>query len=242
VDFVTKPYQRDELLARVRTHLELYRLRHRLEQMVEERTAELRASERKVRSSLLDSIAAIAATVEMRDPYTAGHQRRVAQIAAAIARALKLDDDRIEGLYLASVVHDVGKIRVPAEILSKPGQLSKAEFSLIQDHVHAGHEILKAIDFPWPVADVVFQHHERLDGSGYPLGIKGDEILKEAKILAVADVVEAIMSDRPYRAGLGIEVALEEILRKRETAFAGDVVDACVRLFREEHWSPSSAT
>jgi putative two-component system response regulator len=234
VDYITKPYQREELLARVRTHLELYRLHHNLQQLVEERTNALRASEKKVRASLLDSIAAIAAAVEMRDPYTAGHQRRVALLAAAIARELQLPEDQIEGLYLAGVVHDVGKIMIPAEILYKPGKLSKLELSLIQGHVRSGHDVLKAIDFPWPIAATVFQHHERLDGSGYPQGLKSDEILLEAQILAVADVIEAMMADRPYRAGLGVEAALNEITSKRGTAYNSEVVDTCVKLFREE--------
>lgn len=234
VDYITKPYQREELLARVRTHLELYRLRHNLQQVVEERTEALRISERKVRASLLDSIAAIAAAVEMRDPYTAGHQRRVAQLAAAIARELQLPEEQIEGLYLSGVVHDVGKIMIPAEILYKPGRLNKLELSLIQGHVRSGYDILKAIDFPWPIATTVFQHHERLDGSGYPQGLQGDQILFDAQILAVADVVEAMMADRPYRVGLGIEAALEEISSKRGTAYSSEIVDACVRLFREK--------
>jgi len=137
------------------------------------------------------------------------------------------------------VVHDVGKIRIPLEILSKPSKLNELEFSLIKDHASSGHDILKAVEFPWPVAEIVWQHHERLDGSGYPRGLKGDQILLEARILAVADVVEAIMSDRPYRAGLGIDAALEVISRERGKAFCGEAVDACVRLFREQHWRPA---
>lgn len=237
VDYVTKPFQREELLARVHTHLELHRLRHRLEEMVVERTLSLQKSEMKLRSSLLDSISAIAATVEMRDPYTAGHQRRVAQLATAMARELGLPEQEIEGLYLASVVHDLGKIKIPAEILSKPGKLTHLEYALIQEHARSGHEILKAIDFPWPIAEIVLQHHERLDGSGYPQGLKGDQTLIEAKILAVADVVEAMTSHRPYRAGLGVAAALEEISRKRGIAFCEKVVDACVKLFREQGFS-----
>lgn len=237
VDYVTKPYQREELLARVRTHLELSRLRRRLEEMVDERTQSLRQSEKKLRNSLLDSISAIAAIVEARDPYTAGHQQRVARIAVAIAQELGMPEQQIEGLRLAGVVHDVGKIHVPAEILTKPGRLGALEFSLVKEHVRFGHEIMKAIDFPWPIAETVFQHHERLDGSGYPQGLTGDSILPEAKILAVADVVEAMMSHRPYRAGLGIDAALAEISNKRGIAFSADAVDACVRLFRERGFS-----
>ncbi|TXT41678.1 MAG: putative response regulator [Comamonadaceae bacterium] len=230
VDFVTKPYQREELLARVRTHLEVDRLRNHLEERVAERT-------QKLKTSLLDFIAAIASTVEMRDPYTAGHQRRVASLAAAIARELKLPEDQTEGLYLAGLVHDLGKIRIPAEILCKPGRLTALEFGLIQEHSNTGYDILKPIDFPWPIAQTVLQHHERQDGSGYPHGLKGEAILLEARILAVADVVEAMVSHRPYRAGLGVEVALEEITRHKGTLYDPEVVNACLSMFREQGYS-----
>lgn len=237
VDFVTKPYQRDELMARVRTHLELNRLRNHLEDLVEERTAELRESEKKLRLSLLESITALASIVEMRDPYTAGHQRRVAQLAVAIAHELHLPEDKVEGIHLASVVHDVGKIRVPAEILTKPGKLTELEFGLIKEHSRNGYEILKTIDFPWPIAQIVQQHHERLDGSGYPYGLKGEQLLTETMIVAVADVVESMNSHRPYRPGLGLDVALGEIEHGKGVKFPADVVDACIRLFREKHFS-----
>ncbi len=236
VDYVTKPYHREELLARVHTHLELNRLRHRLEDMVEERTQALKKSEAKLRTSLLDSISAIAATVEMRDPYTAGHQRRVAQIATAMAGLLGLTDQQIEGLYLACVVHDVGKIKIPAEILSKPGTLTQLEFALIKQHPQAGYEILKEVDFPWPIAQFVLQHHERFDGTGYPQGLKGDAILLEARIIAVADTIEAMASHRPYRAGLRIEAALTEISSRRGTLYDPAVVDAAIVLFREKEF------
>lgn len=234
VDFVTKPYQRDELLARVRTHLELNRLRHHLEDLVDERTVELRESERKLRASLLESITALAAIVEMRDPYTAGHQRRVAELAVAIAREMKLSDEMIEGIHLASVVHDVGKIRVPAEILSKPGRLTELEFGLIKEHAQNGFEILKTIEFPWSIAQIVLQHHERMNGSGYPRGLSGEQILLESRIVTVADVVESMISHRPYRAGLGLEAALAEIENNKGSLFDAAVVDACVRVFREQ--------
>ena len=229
VDFVTKPYQREELLARVHTHLEVNRLRNHLEELVEDRTSKLKAS-------MLDFITAIAATVEMRDPYTAGHQRRVANLATAIARELQMPEDQIEGLYLAGVVHDVGKMRVPAEILCKPGRLSVIEYSLIKEHPEAGFEILKSINFPWPIPQIVLQHHERQNGLGYPHGIHDTEILLEAKILAVADVVEAMMSHRPYRAGLGIDAALEAITNDRGKLYEPAVVDACLKLFREQDY------
>jgi putative two-component system response regulator len=230
VDFVTKPYQREELLARVRTHLEVDRLRNHLEDLVEERTRELRGN-------LLDFVTAIGATIEVRDPYTAGHQRRVAHLATAIAKELRMTEDQILGLKLASVVHDIGKIRVPAEILSKPGRLDQVEFDLIKRHPVTGYEILKSINFPWPIADVVLQHHERLDGSGYPSGLKAEEILHDAKIVAVADVVEAMVSHRPYRAGLGVDAAMEEIIRNRGLIYDSVVVDVCVKLFREQGYT-----
>lgn len=233
VDFVTKPYQREELLARVRTHLDLNHLRNHLEDLVEERTGELKESEKKLRASLLDSITALAATVEMRDAYTAGHQRRVAQLAIAIAKELQLPVEQIEGIHLAGVVHDIGKIRVPAEILSKPVPLTELEFAYIKEHPQNGYEILKSIDFPWPIAQIVLQHHERLDGSGYPHGLKSDQILLEARIIAVADVVEAMRSHRPYRPALGIDAALEEITRNRGVLYDPAVVDVCLKLFRE---------
>ncbi len=240
VDFITKPYQRDELMARVRTHLELNRLRHHLEDLVEERTAELRQSEKKLRTSLLDSVAGLAAIFEMRDPYTAGHQRRVAQLAIAIAKELQLPEEQVEGVHLAGVVHDVGKIRVPAEILSKPGRLNELEFGIIKEHAQNGYEILRTIDFPWPIAQIVLQHHERLDGSGYPQGLKGEQIMLQARIMAVADVVEAMWSHRPYRPALGLDAALEEIALNKGKLFDPAVVEACIKLFRELEFNFSS--
>jgi putative nucleotidyltransferase with HDIG domain len=231
IDFVSKPYQREELLARVRTHLELNHLRNHLEKLVVERTSELRKSEKALKSNLLDSITALAAIVEMRDPYTAGHQRRVAQLAVSIARELRLPEERVEGISLAGVVHDVGKNSVPNDYLSKPGRLTALEYSIIKEHSQNGYEILKTINFPWPIAQIVLQHHERMDGSGYPHGIKGDAILLEARILSVADVVEAMASHRPYRPALGVESALEEITRGRGTCYDSLVVDACLNLF-----------
>jgi len=233
VDFVTKPYQREELLARVRTHLEVDRLRNHLEELVKERTSKLIKSEKKLQKSLLDFVMAIAATIEIRDPYTAGHQRRVADLATAIAKKLNLSEEQITGLFLASAVHDCGKIRVPIELLCKPGRLNEIEFSFIKQHAEAGFEILKSIDFPWPIAQIVQQHHERQNGTGYPQGLASSSILLEAKILSVADVVEAMISHRPYRAGLGIEAALEEIIKNKDTFYDVTVVDACVTLFRQ---------
>ncbi|HEY5581208.1 MAG TPA: HD domain-containing phosphohydrolase [Rhodoferax sp.] len=193
-----------------------------------------------LRQSLEDSIKAIANTVEMRDPYTAGHQRRVGQLAVAIARELGLPEETIRGIELAASIHDLGKISVPAEILSKPGKLTAIELMLLKTHAQAGFDILKAIKFPWPIASMVLQHHERLDGSGYPQGLKGEQILLESRIMAVADVVEAMASHRPYRAALGIDAALQEIEQGRGTAFDTAVVDACIRLFAEKRFAFSS--
>ena len=203
----------------------------------EKRAAELAIANKELKDSLDDTMRAIAGIVEMRDPYTAGHQIRVADLAAAIARQMGLPDEQAHVIHLAGTVHDLGKINVPAEILSKPGKLTDLEFGLIKVHPQAGYDILKGIDFPWPIAQMVLQHHERLDGSGYPQGLKGDAILLEARILAVADVVEAIFAHRPYRPGLGIEVAMEEITKNRGIFYDPQAVDACVALFREQHYS-----
>lgn len=198
---------------------------------------ERRTAAEHLRKSLEDSTQAIAATVEMRDPYTAGHQRRVAQLAAAIAREIGFTEDRVHGLHLAGTVHDLGKISVPAEILSKPGRLNEFEFGLVKMHAQVGYEILKNVDFPWPIAQMVLQHHERLDGSGYPQGLKGDAMLPESRILAVADIVEAMSSHRPYRPGLGLESALAEIERNRGRYYDEQAVDVCLALFRENRFT-----
>ena len=190
-----------------------------------------------LQDSLEETVAAIASIVDMRDPYTSGHQTRVAGLAAAIAKQMGLPDDQVHSIRLAGVVHDLGKIRIPSEILSKPGKLNDIEFSLIKVHAQAGYDILQGIHFPWPIAQMVLQHHERLDGSGYPQGLKGDEILLEARILAVADVVEAMSSHRPYRPGLGIEAALDEITAKRGVYFDPAAADACLVLFRDQEYS-----
>ncbi|HEU0219556.1 MAG TPA: PAS domain S-box protein [Gallionella sp.] len=183
---------------------------------------------------LEDAIGAIAATLEQRDPYTAGHQRRVAQLAAAIAEEMGLAHEVLEGIHFGGLIHDLGKISVPAEILGKPGRLTDIEFGIIQVHAEAGYQIVKNIDFPWPVADMIHQHHERLDGSGYPQGLKGVEIALEARILAVADVVEAMSANRPYRPGFGMDAAIEEITRCRGTQLDAMAVDACLRVIREK--------
>lgn len=198
-------------------------------------------SSRKLQSTMTDLKKAFEGTfstmtkiLEIKDPYTAGHQQKVTQLARAIALEMKLPAERIDAVYYASLVHDIGKINIPSEILSKPVKLTNIEFSLIKSHTNYGWEILNNIYFPWPIADIVLQHHERFDGSGYPNGLKGREILLEARIITVADVVEAMASDRPYRPTLGIDKALEEIENKRGVWFMPEAVDACLTLFREK--------
>ncbi len=174
---------------------------------------------------------------EMRDPYTAGHERRVAEIAVAISAELGFDVSRQQGIRVAGNLHDIGKINIPAEILSKPSKLTDIEYSLVKFHAQASYDVLQHVAFPWPIAEVAFQHHERLDGTGYPRGLKGEEIIMEARILAVADTVEAMSSHRPYRAGLGIEKALAEIERGQDIIYDGTVVDACLKLFRQNGYN-----
>ncbi|MEW6186165.1 MAG: HD domain-containing phosphohydrolase [Thermodesulfobacteriota bacterium] len=187
-----------------------------------------------LRRAMEGIVQAMAATVDVKDPYTAGHQRRVADLARNIALELGLDQGKCEGIHMAGMIHDIGKLSVPAEILSKPTQLSPIEINLIRVHPQAGYDILKGVEFPWPVAQMVLQHHERVNGSGYPNGLKGEVILPEAMILAVADVVEAIASYRPYRPALGIEKALEEIETNQGILYDPAVVGGCLRLFREK--------
>jgi putative nucleotidyltransferase with HDIG domain len=193
----------------------------------------LRTSLKKSRRVFDETIHALAEAVEKRDPYTSGHQKRVARLASAIALEMGLAEKKIDGIRTAAVVHDIGKLSVPVEILSKPGQLSEAEQSILKTHPQAGYEILDGIEFPWPIARIVQQHHERMDGSGYPLGLQGDEILLEARILTVADVVEATSSYRPYRPANGITVALAEIVKYRGSRYSIEVVDACMGLFNK---------
>lgn len=184
--------------------------------------------------SLTKTVQALSQAVELRDPYTAGHQERAARIARAIAQEMTMDENRSRGLSLAASIYDVGKLGVPADILSKPGKLSEPEMAMVKGHAEAGRTILQGIDFPWPVAEIVLQHHERLDGSGYPRGLKGQQILLEARIIAVADVVEAMLSHRPYRGSLGLEKALDEIENGRGVLYDPEVVDACVKVFRRK--------
>jgi PAS domain S-box-containing protein/putative nucleotidyltransferase with HDIG domain len=191
----------------------------------------------KVRQSMGNISNAIVSTVEVRDPYTVGHQQRVSNLARAIAHEMGLSKDDVDAIRMAGTMHDLGKVNIPAEILSKPGQLSTIELNLVKMHPTIAYEILKKIEFPWPIAEIVYQHHERLDGSGYPRGLKGNSILLTGKILSVADVVESIASHRPYRPALGIKKALEEISSKRNIYYDAKVVDTCIRLFYEKNFS-----
>lgn len=195
---------------------------------------ELQQSYERLQKTIEDTIYTIGKIAETRDPYTSGHQKNVSQIATFIAQEMKLPQDKIEGIRIASLVHDIGKISLPAEILSKPSKLSEIEYGLIKNHSQIGYDILKSIEFSWPIAQIVLQHQERLNGSGYPQGLKGDDILLEAKIIAVADVIEAMSSHRPYRPALGINKALEEISINRGILYVPEVVDACIKLFKEK--------
>jgi len=205
----------------------------------EEQKAErrLRESFRGLETTLDQTIAAVSKLMESRDPYLSGHQQRVTELALRTAERMGLDEERRHGLRLASLCHDIGKIHVPAEILSKPGRLTYAEFEIIKTHPQTGFEILSEIDFPWPVAQIVHQHHERMDGSGYPRGLAGDQILLEARIIGVCDVVESMQSHRPYRASLGLPAALTELCRNRGRLYDPAVVDACIGVFEQGGFS-----
>ncbi|HWQ57833.1 MAG TPA: HD domain-containing phosphohydrolase [Clostridia bacterium] len=237
-DYLTKPVYKNTVLKTVsqvtsykqlldekqRLEKENKEQKENLERLVEERT-------QKLRKAMLNTAYATANMLDLRDPYTAGHQRRVGHLASAIGRELGLPDDTIEGLYLVGCIHDVGKITVPADILAKPGKLSVPEYEIIKEHPGKGYEVLKGFEMPWSVAEIVYEHHERLDGSGYPRGLKENQIRFETQIISVADVVEAMMSHRPYRPGLGIAAALDEIEKNKRKLYNADVVDACITLF-----------
>ncbi|MCF7820882.1 MAG: HD domain-containing protein [Mariprofundaceae bacterium] len=203
----------------------------------EKRAAELVKSHLDLKNNLLDTVKVIAKAVEMRDPYTAGHQQRVAEIACAIAGEMGLDEDQITGVRLGATIHNIGTLQIPAEILSRPGKLTDVEYQLVQTHAGLGYDILKDVRFPWPLADIAHQHHERMDGSGYPQGLNGVQICLEARIVAVADVAGAMSSHRPYRASLGIQAALDEIKTKRGILYDPEVVDACLKAYEGKRFS-----
>lgn len=260
--YLQKPFHRQEIMqfavalsTKWQAEQQLLSLHSDLEVLVERRTAELRQSNEKLRIEVESrkrmqqelqqsfenlkkvmngTIQAIALTVEKRDPYTSGHQQRVAQLAREMAVELGLSAEQIESVYMAAAIHDIGKISLPAEILSKPGTLSDIEVSLIRAHSQAGYDILKEVEFPWSIAEIVLQHHERMDGSGYPNGVEADDILFEARIVSVADVVETMASHRPYRPSIGIDKALEEISHNRGTLYDPRVVDACMVLLTKK--------
>ena len=249
-DYLTKPLEDLNVLknavtqalekARLITENKHYQLH--LEEEVSQRTAQLERREQELKMTLISIVDVVASMVEKRDPYTAGHERRVTSLALAIARQLGLDEVRYEGLGLAATIHDLGKVAIPSEILSKPGKLTSIEYQLIQTHAQAGYDILAmgTAEFPWPIKTIVHQHHERIDGSGYPLALCGRDLLIESRILAVADVVEAMASHRPYRPALGVEVALAEIIKHQGTLYDPDVVTACLALFANKNFSLES--
>ena len=260
--YLQKPFHRREIIqfalalsTKWQAEQQLLALHSDLEMLVEKRTAELKKSNEKLQVEIKSrirmqkelqksfenlkkvmngTIHAIALTVEKRDPYTSGHQQRVASLARLISQEIGLGAEQIEAVHTAAAIHDIGKISLPAEILSKPGKLNDLEVSLIQAHSQAGYDILKEIEFPWPIADIVLQHHERIDGSGYPRGIRGENILLEARIVGVADVVETMASHRPYRPSVGIDKALEEIAENKGKLYDPRVVDACLTILTEK--------
>ena len=229
-DFLEKPIGIEELILRLRRVLrERTNIRER-----NRADEELRDSLKKLRTAMESIVGALVLAIEKKDPYTSGHQKRVATFAGAIAKEMGLPQDQIDGVRMAAMIHDIGKNAIPGQILSKPAKLGKLEMEMIKEHPQLGYDILKGIEFPWPVAQMVLQHHERIDGSGYPQGLLGDEIYLGAKILSVADVVEAMASHRPYRAALGLDRAVEEISKNSGILYDPDVVDAGLKLIREK--------
>jgi len=221
--YIIKPFEDRELQTNIEIALYKNKTETRFKKSFDDRNRALEAT-----------VAALATAVEMRDPYTSGHQIRVTQLACAIARKLGLSKNKIEAIRIAATIHDIGKIHVPAEILGKPAKLTEAEFEIVQCHPQIGYDILKDIKFPWPVAQIVLQHHERLNGSGYPGGLDDDNILQEAQILAVADVTEAMLSHRPYRPAHSLNATLEELIKNKSKLYNSDAVEACIKLFKEK--------
>ncbi len=260
--YLTKPWRKDELLYSInqilskaellidnrrlnelvqKQNAELLELNRNLEDKVrlktlhlDQRAEELKASVEKIQIILDGTVQAMAKIVEGRDPYTAGHEQQVARIASLISEKMGLPPEQVEAVRIAGALHDIGKIAVPSEILTKPGRLSRLEMEMVKTHCQNAYDILKTIEFPYPIAQIILQHHERMDGSGYPQGLNGEDILLEARIIGVADVVEAMSAHRPYRPALGIEAAMDEIIKNRGTLYDEDVVDACLRLYRIE--------
>lgn len=200
---------------------------------------ELKKTNKKLRRIIDEIVDAFSSLAEKKDPYTAGHQKNVAKIACDIAQKMNLPDNIIKGIRIAGLLHDIGKFYVPSEILNKPGKLTEYEFNIIKSHPQTGYDLLKGIDFPWPVAKIVQQHHEYLNGSGYPKGLKEKDILTEAKIICVSDVIESMASRRPYRPALGIEAALEEVVKFRGKKFDPEIVDICINMFKGKKYKYS---
>jgi putative nucleotidyltransferase with HDIG domain len=219
-----------DITAQLAAEAKLRRREADLERLLGERDRNLAL----VRRSLASAVRVISELVDIRDPYTGGHQRRVSELATRIAQEMKLTAAQVEEIRVAALIHDVGKIAVPAEILSKPGRLSAPEFSLIKDHAEAGYRIISSAEMAGDTAEIVYQHHERCDGSGYPRGLPGDALILGAKVLMVADVVEAMTSHRPYRAALGLDAAIEEIGGGAGTRYDAEVRRACIVVLREQ--------
>jgi putative two-component system response regulator len=226
--YLCKPFQQKQVLVSVASALRYRAIE--LQNRFQFEHLETMAGE-KLQKALEGTIRAMSKAFESRDPFTTGHQQRVAHLASAIALEMNLPTNQLDGVRMAGIIHDIGKISVPAEILSKPTRLTDAEYHIIKTHARTGYLILKEVEFPWPLADIVHQHHERLDGSGYPLGLKEDQILLEAKIIAVADVAEAMASHRPYRPSLGIDAAMDEISLSKGRLYDPVVSDICCDLF-----------
>jgi putative nucleotidyltransferase with HDIG domain len=247
--FMAKPIDEGELVAQVQAMLRIKKSEDKLrlerdvlEKIVQERTIELRESLEGVERLLEQTIQVLANTVETKDPYTAGHQHRTAHIATSIASAMGLDPDKQKAIYMAAMIHDIGKINIPSEILNKPGKINDTEFSLIKEHPLIGCQIIQPIEFPWPIDTIILQHHERLDGSGYPNGLKGDEILLEARILGVSDVMEAMWSHRPYRAAKSIQDTISELEDFKGIRYDPEVVDVALGLFKQGRISAEKVT
>ncbi|MEE9910536.1 MAG: HD domain-containing protein [Deltaproteobacteria bacterium] len=260
--YLTKPWHKDELLYSInqllskaellienrrldelvkKQNAELMELNKNLEEKVRLKTLhldlrarELKTSYERIQLILEGTVLAMSKIVESRDPYTAGHEQQVARIARIIGQGMSLPHEQVEAIRIAGSLHDIGKIAVPSEILTKPGRLSHLEMEMVKTHSQNAYDILKTIEFPYPIAQIILQHHERMDGSGYPQGLKGQDILLEARIIGVADVLEAMSAHRPYRPALGIEMAIDEITRHRALLYDEEVVDACLRIYKQE--------
>ncbi len=228
--YILKPFQEKELYSAI----EIALFKHGVEKKRRRERDKIRRSSRKILATYEAAISSLSEAVEKRDPLSAGHQRKVAELACAIAEEMGVRDKAIQGIKLAALIHDVGKIRIPIDVLRKPGHLNDDEYTMMKEHPRAGYDIVKGVDFPWPIADMVVQHHERLDGSGYPEGIREEEMLLESRILAVAEVIGTMMVHHTYQPALDENTVLSELISNRGTLYDPHVVDACVVLFKEK--------